>query len=103
MGKYYYGSFHGVSRDIFEWISNQPFVKEESITDRIVYELNRNNPFVACYEFKRNEEALNGADWEWWLILNAFNDNSKGMIAYRFRIQAKKLFQHGKNNTPLFL
>ena len=66
----YKGSFHYVSKDAFYWIKNQAYVKEESITDRILYELNSNNSHVICHEFKRNEEALNGADWEWWLLFD---------------------------------
>ena len=74
----YKGSFHYVSTDAFYWIINQAHVKEESITDRILYELNRNNPHVICHEFKRNEEA------------------------YRFRIQAKKLLADNKDKNYVF-
>lgn len=111
MRKFYYnhhrGSFHDISKDTFLWIRNQPYVKEESITDRIVYVLNTDNPFVKCIEFKRNEEALNGADWEWWILLNEYyvkeNKSPKdNIVAYRFRVQAKKLMVNDSNNYHLF-
>ena len=103
MKKYYYnnthGSFHSVSKDTFFWINNQPYVKEESITDRVVYELNKNNPYVICVEFNRNEEAFNGADWEWWFLKG---EKTSDLIAYRFRVQAKKMMQERKDNRHLF-
>ena len=107
----YKGSFHYVSTDAFYWIINQAHVKEESITDRILYELNRNNPHVICHEFKRNEEALNGADWEWWLLFDDplkthdFYKNTQSLsntVAYRFRIQAKKLLADNKDKNYVF-
>ena len=109
--RYRQGSFHSVSKDTFNWIYNQPNVKEESITDRIIYDLNRDNPFVICHEFRRNEEAVNGADWEWWIL---FNDCEKvstdflgigrydGVLGLRFRIQAKKLVRGDGDNYHLF-
>ena len=90
---------------------NQAHVKEESITDRILYELNRNNPHVICHEFKRNEESLNGADWEWWLLFDDplkthdFYKNTQSLsntVAYRFRIQAKKLLADNKDKNYVF-
>lgn len=107
----YKGSFHYVSKDTYSWIRNQAHVKEESITDRILYELNRNNPYVICHEFKRNEEALNGADWEWWLLFdNPFETHDfykdtqslSNTVAYRFRIQAKKLLADNKDKNYVF-
>ena len=107
----YKGSFHYVSKDTYSWIRNQAHVKEESITDRILYELNRNNPHVICHEFKRNEEALNGADWEWWLLFDDpfethdFYKNTQSLsntAAYRFRIQAKKLLADNKDKNYVF-
>ena len=107
----YKGSFHYVSKDTYSWIRNQAYVKEESITDRILYELNSNNPHVICHEFKRNEEALNGADWEWWLLFDDpfethdFYKNTQSLsntVAYRFRIQAKKLLADNKDKNYVF-
>ena len=107
----YKGSFHYVSKDTYSWIRNQAYVKEESITDRILYELNSNNPYVICHEFKRNEEALNGADWEWWLLFDdpfethGFYKDTQSLsntVAYRFRIQAKKLLADNKDKNYVF-
>ena len=107
----YKGSFHYVSKDTYSWIRNQAHVKEESITDRILYELNSNNPYVICNEFKRNEEALNGADWEWWLLFDDplethdFYKDTQSLsntAAYRFRIQAKKLLADNKDKNYVF-
>ena len=107
----YKGSFHYVSKDAFYWIKNQAYVKEESITDRILYELNSNNSHVICHEFKRNEEALNGADWEWWLLFDDplethdFYKDTQSLsntAAYRFRIQAKKLLADNKDKNYVF-
>lgn len=88
-----YGSFHFISKDAYYWIKSQPKVKEESITDRLIYQLNKNNPHVVCVEVTHNQEATYGLDWEWWLILNK--------QTYRFRVQAKKLKIEGKDNSPL--
>lgn len=107
----YKGSFHYVSKDTYSWIRNQAHVKEESITDRILYELNSNNPYVICNEFKRNEEALSGADWEWWLLFDDplethdFYKDTQSLsntVAYRFRIQAKKLLADNKDKNYVF-
>lgn len=88
-----YGSFHYISRDTFNWIQSYPNVKEESITDRIIYQLNKDNLFVSCVAFTHKEEALNGSDWEWWMIFNK--------CAYRFRVQAKKLKAGAQDNSPI--
>lgn len=68
-----------------EWLNRQPNVKEDTLTDwllmQISYKINR----VIYHSFTRNEEArLTGADWEWWFLYPH--------IAYRFRIQAKKIY-----------
>lgn len=117
MNKYYYhdnnrhGSFHFISNDTYVWLCQQPYVKEESITDRIIFELNSYNPYVVSYEFNRNEEALNGADWEWWILFNKMDKGKKSMskaeqddcfAALRFRVQAKKLSRADKDNYHLF-
>ena len=69
--------------------------------------MNTENPFVKCIEFKRNEEALNGADWEWWILVNEsyvkeYNSGNDNVAAFRFRIQAKKLMVDASNNYHLF-
>ena len=88
-----YGSFHSISKDAYYWIQSQPTVKEESITDRLIYQLNKNNPHVVCVGVTHNQEASYGLDWEWWLVLNK--------QTYRFRVQAKKLKLESKDNAPL--
>ena len=67
-----------------EWLKKQPSVKEESITDWLLFEISNNIPRFYYKSFTRNEEAKEtGADWEWWII---FDDS-----IYRMRIQAKKI------------
>ena len=67
-----------------KWIEKQPSVKEESITDWLLFEISNNIPRFYYKSFSRNEEAKEtGADWEWWII---FNDS-----IFRLRIQAKKI------------
>lgn len=77
---------------IFEWISAQPAVKEESITDWLLYELSKRSVQVAYKAFNRYEEAkYTGADWDWVFV---FNDGTVWL-----RVQAKKLFA-GEDNYP---
>lgn len=75
--------FHEPTKTVFDWIRQQPHVKEESITDWLLFELSKSCNRLKYYAFSRHEETSNGADWEWW-ILTVHN-------AYRFRVQAKKL------------
>ena len=88
--------FHETSTQCYEWLKNQPFVKEESITDWLLYNISRDNDKICYKAFSRNEEALNGSDWEWWFLTNT-NSVTK---AYRLLIQAKKLKPH-EDNYPL--
>lgn len=65
------------------WISRQPAVKEESLTDWLLFEISQKLPNVHYLAFSRHVEARKtGADWEWWFL---FRNG-----AYRYRIQAKK-------------
>ncbi|HST47723.1 DUF6615 family protein [Jatrophihabitans sp.] len=57
---------------------------EESITDHNLFELDRRCTGVEVYKFYHREEALNGADFEWYI-----GDAADGWIGIRF--QAKKL------------
>lgn len=78
-------AFEDCSSDIQQWITKQPEVKEESITDRLLYELSEKIPTLKYKQFTRTEEGRKtGADWEWWFIFS--NKESFGA-----RIQAKKL------------
>jgi hypothetical protein len=77
---------------VHTWLTQQPGVKEESITDWLLYAISRNVAKVSYVAFSRHEEArTTGADWEWWIL---FNDG-----AVRLRVQAKRLFDT-KDNYP---
>jgi hypothetical protein len=71
------------------WQLAQPAVKEESLTDWMLYEIDQQCIDVHYKAVSRPEEAkVTGADWEWWIL---FDD---GFV--RLRVQAKKL--SGGNN-----
>ena len=89
-------SFHNSSEYCYEWLKNQPCVKEESLTDWLLYNASKSCSKVFYRAFARNEEAHNGADWEWWIIV----DKPYGTRAYRLLVQAKKL-RAGGDNYPL--
>lgn len=77
---------------VHTWLAQQPGVKEESITDWLLYDISKNATEVSYVAFTRHEEArTTGADWEWWIL---FSDG-----AIRLRVQAKRLFDT-KDNYP---
>ena len=81
-----YNEVKKISLYLREWISKQPAVKEESLTDYLLFQISEQVPKVYYKAFTRHEEAkTTGADWEWWVV---FANN----CAYKFRIQAKKGF-----------
>ena len=81
-----------LSKETHEWLVAQPEVKEESLTDWLLYELSKRHPRVAYKSFTRHQEARStGADWDWVFV---YND---GVV--RLRVQAKKLFV-GADNYP---
>lgn len=84
--------FHDISAGILRWIVKQPNVKEESLTDRLLYEVSEGSERFIYKSFSRNEESFNGADWEWW-VLTA----EPIFKAYRFLVQAKKLKMDGQD------
>lgn len=84
--------FHNISAGILRWIVKQPNVKEESLTDRLLYEVSEGSDRFIYKSFSRNEESFNGADWEWW-VLTA----EPIFKAYRFLLQAKKLKMDGRD------
>ena len=92
--------FHECSKYVYDWISKQSHVKEESLTDWLLYEISQWCDFVHYQAFSRHEEAQNGSDWEWWILTK---DESKGhkFYAYRFLVQAKKLLPNGSDNYSL--
>lgn len=67
------------------WQIQQSGVKEESLTDWILFSLSMDLPFVQYMAFTRHEEATKtGADWEWWII-------GRDRRAICFRVQAKRI------------
>lgn len=81
--------FHEVSEKILDWLNGQPYVHEESLTDFLLFESSRLSSRITYHMFSRHEEAQNGTDWEWWVLLSQF--------AYRFRVQAKKIKRKNDN------
>lgn len=80
------------SRYVRQWLTHQPSVKEESITDWLLFDISKKIPGIYYKAFTRNEEARKtGADWEWWFVFREF--------AMKLRIQAKKL-KHSSDNYP---
>lgn len=77
--------FNECSSDILNWLTKQPEVKEESMTDRFLFDISEKLPIVRYKQFTRMVEGRKtGADWEWWILFP--NDN-----AFCARVQAKKL------------
>lgn len=92
--------FHECSEYIYTWLTKQEHVKEESITDWLLYEISQRCDFIHYQAFSRHEEAQNGSDWEWWILTK---DKSKrhNFYAYRFLVQAKKLLPNERDNYSL--
>lgn len=88
--------FHGISEECYTWLQKQPNVKEETLTDWILYTVSQRTDRFYYKAFTRNEEASNGADWEWWVLTDGYPEP----YAYRFLVQAKKL-KRGQDNYPL--
>ncbi len=71
-------------RRVHKWITRQPAVGEESITDWLLFEVSDQLPSVRYIKFTRFEEArLTGADWDWWFVAKH--------LSMGWRLQAKKL------------
>lgn len=92
--------FHECSKYVYDWVNKQNHVKEESLTDWLLYEISQKCDFIFYQAFSRHEEAHTGSDWEWW-ILTTDCSNAHQFNAYRFLVQAKKLLSHGSDNYPL--
>ena len=90
--------FHDSSRKIYDWLNKQPNVKEESLTDWLLYDTSEHCSNLYYQEFTRRKEANNGADWEWWILTPKYG---KEYNAYRFLVQAKKLLADSGDNYPL--
>lgn len=92
--------FHECSRYVYDWISRQNHVKEESLTDWLLYTISGLCDFIYYQAFSKHEEAQNGSDWEWWILTKDESRRNK-FYAYRFLVQAKKLFPNGRDNYSL--
>lgn len=80
--------------EVRNWLVKQPSVKEESITDWLLFNVSERIDGVTYKAFTRNEEAkLTGADWEWWFIFEKYS--------YKMRVQAKKLKINDDNYSSL--
>lgn len=86
------GCFIDGATKIKRWLAKQPEVKEETLTDWLLYNLSEESPAIRYKQFNRTEEGRKtGADWEWWFLF----PNGRSFVA---RIQAKKL----KHNSDCF-
>lgn len=92
--------FHNCSEKIYRWLDKQPHVKEESLTDWLLYTLSENCSQIYYQAFSRHEEAENGCDWEWW-VLTSDTWRKQECNAYRFLVQAKKLYANNRDNYSL--
>ena len=92
--------FHECSKYVYDWIDRQNHVKEESLTDWLLYIISQQCNYIFYQAFSRHEESKNGSDWEWW-ILTKDNSGVRKFNAYRFLVQAKKLLFPGNDNYPL--
>lgn len=89
------------SYQLHDWMRQQTRVKEETLTDWLLYYVSQRTSRVVYKMFTRQEESKNGADWEWWLITNDYRKNTSSINAYRFRVQAKKLHDHRDNYSGI--
>jgi hypothetical protein len=86
--------FQESSSYVRTWLSAQPEVKEESLTDWLLYDVSKKVSSVVYRCFSRHQEAREtGADWEWWFV---FSKRS-----FCFRVQAKKAFPNSDNYPGL--
>ena len=77
-------NFQESSAYVNNWLTQQPAVKEESLTDWLLFDVSARIPNVHYHAFTRHQEARNtGADWEWWFVFRN--------CAVCFRVQAKKV------------
>lgn len=76
------------------WLTLQPAVKEESLTDWLLFDVSSKTPRIRYATFTRHQEARKtGADWEWWFLYPS--------ASFRWRIQAKKSDPVGDNYPAL--
>ncbi|MCX7049628.1 MAG: hypothetical protein NTX50_29600 [Candidatus Sumerlaeota bacterium] len=85
-------NLHASSQYVRNWIRKQSEVKEESLTDWLLFDVSQKISKITYKAFSRHEEARKtGADWEWWFLFPSF--------AFKMRIQAKKL-SSSEDNYP---
>lgn len=89
--------FHESSVYVENWLFMQSHVKEESLTDWLLYSISSKLSNIYYKAFSRHEESINGSDWEWWVLCGETND----YIAFRFLVQAKKLLVNPLDNYPI--
>ena len=88
--------FHHTSKKCHDWLQAQPQVREESLTDWLLYNVSQSTDRFYYKTFNKHEESINGSDWEWWVVFGGPYGNIR---AFRFLVQAKKLKK--KNNYQL--
>lgn len=77
-------ALQALSQYVRIWMQKQPEVKEESLTDWLLFDVSQKIPRITYKAFSRQEEARKtGADWEWWFLFASFG--------FKMRVQAKKL------------
>jgi len=78
------------SQYVRHWIRKQADVKEESLTDWLLFDVSEKIPSISYKAFSRHDEARRtGADWEWWFLFPSFS--------FAMRVQAKKLHPSADN------
>lgn len=66
-------------------------LSEETITESVMFEIaqaHRHNSKFRVAVATKPQEAIHGADWEWWITKNG--------VGLSFRVQAKRLFPSGR-------
>ena len=80
-----YKHLYRSSQFIGHWIRRQPYVREESLTDWLLFDMSENIKGAYYISFPRQEEACRSrADWEWWFLFSGY--------CFAARMQAKKLY-----------
>lgn len=83
-----------VSKSLAYWMKKQPSVGEESLTDRLLFEVAERVAWITYRKFNHAEEArLFGADWDWWFV--------GSRLSLGLRIQAKKIKDRVDNYRAL--
>lgn len=80
-----YKHLYRSSQFIGHWIHRQPYVREESLTDWLLFDMSENIKGAYYISLPRQEETYRTKpDWEWWFLFSGF--------CFAMRIQAKKLY-----------